>query len=208
MPLVSLPTDPDDLDALIASVAGRLTDGEVVVLPTDTVYGVVVRAADPKALDALRAAKGRAADVPIAVLVAGAEQVASLCGGLHGVASRLADQWWPGPLTLVVAASPDAPSVGGSSTIGIRCPSDELIRALAAAVGPLAASSANLHGEPTPTLAAEVHQFFPDLLVVDGGARTGAPSTVVDATADPPRVLRAGAIPAASIEAVIEEGRG
>ncbi len=175
----------------------------MVVLPTDTVYGLVALAADAAALDALRSAKGRGAEVPIAVLVADAGQAAALTADLGDVGRRLAARWWPGPLTLVVQAALGAPDVGGEGTVGVRCPDDAFVRAIADVAGPLAASSANHHGEPTPETAAPIAATFAELLVVDGGPRSSVASTVVDLTVDPPAVLRTGPIDEAAVAAAV-----
>lgn len=183
--------DPDALDA--AETALRA--GGAVVLPTDTVYGI---AALPGREDVLSALKGRPASMPIAVLVGDTDQAASL-GVLDDAARRLADRFWPGPLTLVVAAHDAA------GTIGIRCPDHDFVRALAARVGPLPTTSANRHGEPTPPTAAEAAAALTGspAVVVDGGRCGGVASTVVDTTMSPPTILRAGAVPGAVIEAAL-----
>ncbi len=184
-------------------LAATLRAGDAVVLPTDTVYGLVVLADDPAALDRLRVLKGRPEHVPIAVLVADSAQASTLADRFSPAASALAQQFWPGPLTLVVQAAADAPDVGGAGTIGIRCPADDLLRALVTDVGPLAASSANLHGEPTGTSAATVAGSFGDLLIIDGGERSGLASTVVDCTAEVPVIVREGPLGGDAIRAAL-----
>lgn len=169
-----------------------LRDGGAVVVPTDTVYGLA--ALDT---DVLAELKGRPASMPIAVLVADAEQAAVL-GAFDLAAERLAVAFWPGPLTIVVPAA-------GGGTVGVRCPDHDYLRALAARVGPLPTTSANRHGEPTPPTAAEAAGSLvgAPALVVDGGACGGVASTVVDTTVDPPRVLREGAVAASEVTAAL-----
>jgi tRNA threonylcarbamoyl adenosine modification protein (Sua5/YciO/YrdC/YwlC family) len=174
-----------------------LEKGGAVVLPTDTVYGVAVRADLPGAVDALARLKDRAAEQPVAVLVATLAQ-AEQVGEVPDWARPLAERHWPGPLTLVLRRRPGLDWDLGepAATVGVRVPDHELVRALASRVGPLATTSANRHGEPTPATAFEAAEALtgaPDL-IVDGGACDGLASTVVDATGDEPVVLRAGPI--------------
>ncbi len=170
-----------------------LTGGGVVVLPTDTVYGI---AALPAHRDALYALKDRPATMPVAVLVDEADQAWSLARP-SPLARRLAARFWPGPLTIVCLAS----AAWDEPTVGLRCPDHALVRALAARVGPLATTSANRHGQPTrSTAAAAAGSLVGSVgLVLDGGSCDGLPSTVVDATGATPVVLRLGAISAESL---------
>jgi tRNA threonylcarbamoyl adenosine modification protein (Sua5/YciO/YrdC/YwlC family) len=167
-----------------------------VVLPTDTVYGLAAALAKPQGVARLAVLKGRPRGVPIAVLVADVDQACEV-GVLGGAAAGLAADHWPGPLTIVVEARGDVGSVVGSEdgSIGIRCPDHELVRRLARAVGPLATTSANRHGRPTPETAEGVVAELPDVdAVIDLGPCSGTPSTVVDARFDPLTVLRQGAL--------------
>lgn len=179
-------------------VASVLLDGGVVVLPTDTVYGLAASPDDPEALRRLFTLKGREADVPIAVLCASAGQALSLAGTVNAPAALLAARHWPGPLTLVLPRGGDLEWDLGEprTTIGVRCPDHDLVRAVTGDLGPIAVTSANRHGEPTPTTAEAAAGSLtgPVDLVVDGGTLAGNASTVVDATVDPVRVLRAGPI--------------
>lgn len=193
-------TDTVDVDdpRAPAQVTAVLLDGGVVVLPTDTVYGLAASPDDSDALRRLFTLKGRAADVPVAVLCASATQALSLAGTVNAPAAVLAARHWPGPLTLVLPRSGDLEWDLGEprSTIGVRCPDHALIRSVTTDLGPIAVTSANRHGEPTPTTAAAAASSLtgPVDLVVDGGILAGNASTVVDATVDPVRVLRAGPI--------------
>src|SRR3954451_14527637 len=183
----------DDVHALDVATAALLA-GEPVVLPTDTVYGI---AALPTATDSLYALKGRPASIPIAVLVESLGQVDDILD-VPEVALRLAERFWPGPLTIVLRRR-DA-----DETLGVRCPNDDFVRALAGRVGPLSVTSANRHGEATPATVAEVLAVLagPVPLAIDGGPCVGIASTVVDAAGPEIGIIRAGPISAEEIEAV------
>ena len=192
--------DAGTVDRIVAV----LEAGGVVVIPTDTVYGLAALPTDAGASARLFALKGRGADVPVAVLCASTEQALALADepAAPGVAA-VAARWWPGPLTLVLPRRPDVELHLGEPrhTIGLRVPDDDLVRAVADRVGPIAATSANRHGQPTAVTALEAtEQLGPDVdLVVDGGRLEGRSSTVIDATTSPWRVLREGPLDAAAI---------
>jgi L-threonylcarbamoyladenylate synthase len=183
-----------DLDAAITA----LRAGEVVVVPTDTVYGIAVDPSRPGATDRLFALKDRPTDVPLPILAADADQALSLAAEVPPVARRFADAFWPGGLTIVLPRRAGLGyDLGGAddATIGVRVPDHEVPRALALAVGPLATTSANLHGRPTPETAAGVATELAGVAVVlDGGRCAGAASTVVVCTDDGWRVVREGRI--------------
>jgi tRNA threonylcarbamoyl adenosine modification protein (Sua5/YciO/YrdC/YwlC family) len=197
-----------DLPALHDRAADALRAGEVVLLPTDTVYGIAVRAELPGATARLFSLKDRSEIQPVAVLVADRDQALTLVDEADDAVVRVMDRLWPGPLTLVLrrAAGAEHLELGGDpETIGIRCPDHDFVRALAADVGPLATTSANRHGEPTPPTAAEAAASLvgPVALVVDGGPAGTVASTVVDLTGPGPRVLREGAVTVADIERAV-----
>lgn len=178
----------------------RLRRGEVVALPTDTVYGLAGSLAHPGSLESIFELKGRPASVALPVMV---DDVATLeAWGVHWPerASRLSERYWPGALTVVVAAPAElAALVGGDGqTVGFRVPGDDVIREVLAATGPLAVTSANAHGSPPCTSADEVLAVFADHAafagVLDGGRRDGAVSTVVEVTELGWRILREGAL--------------
>ncbi len=188
----------------VVAAVDALRAGQVVGVPTDTVYGVAVDPARPGATDALFAVKERPRSVSLPVLVAGLDQAVAVAadGALAPTtaARRLADALWPGGLTLVVARRPGLGwDLGGDDdrTVGLRCPDQAIIHRLCAAVGPLATTSANRHGQPPLTTAAAVAAAFGDHLavVVDGGTCDGVPSTVVDCTGPTLRCLRQGTVP-------------
>ena len=174
-----------------------LRAGEVIGVPTDTVYSLAVIPGIVGAVERLFTAKGRPGNVPIAVLVSSPEAAAELAAA--PLPRALVERHWPGALTLVVRRRPGLDwNLGGDpETIGVRCPDHELIRTLCAAVGPLATTSANRHGEPTAAAAAGVAGALDAAhvsLVLDGGECPGTPSTVVDLTGEVPVVLREGAV--------------
>jgi L-threonylcarbamoyladenylate synthase len=200
----------DDASGRAAAVA-VLRAGGLVAMPTDTVYGVGVALETPGGLARLFAAKDRPLDRAIVLLVADLDQ-ASAVGVFSAAARLLAERFWPGGLTLILPQTPNAglPEVltAGAATIGVRLPDHESPRALARAVGPLPVTSANLSGHPEARDASDVLAQLGSRidLVLDGGpGRGGVPSTVVDCSGDLPLVLRAGAIAAAEIAAVLDE---
>ena len=186
-----------------------LRAGGVVALPTDTVYGIAVALATTGGIERLFHVKRRPPEKGIAVLLADAEQ-AGIVGELTPAAAALATALWPGALTLILRARPDAvlpgALTGGAPTVGVRLPDHPAPRALAAAVGPLPTTSANLSGQPDPIEAATVVEELGEGvdLVLDGGRTSGSrPSTVVDLTTDPPVIRRLGAIDEARIREIL-----
>ena len=176
-----------------------LRDGAVVALPTDTVYGVAASLAHPSALAALFDLKRRPGNVALPVLVDGVAQIEGLGVTWSARAARLSDALWPGALTIVVPAPVALARRVGSTgaSVGFRCPGDAALRQLLTHTGPLAVSSANEHGEPPCTTAAEVRATFADRPladVLDGGVRDGAVSTVVELLEGSWRVRREGAV--------------
>ena len=193
----------------LGEVAAALARGEVVAIPTETVYGLAARADDAAAVERMAALKGRPSGQPFQLLVEPVEAVLPLLAEA-GTLDR-ATALWPGPLTAVVRARPGSgiAVVTEGGTVGVRQPDDALARAvIAAAGGVIAATSANRSGEAPATSAADVvRDFGGDLLVLDGGGRRGlSPSTVVDLTRDPPVLLREGPITAGELG--IEEPGG
>jgi len=200
--------------AAIARAAELLADGELVAFATETVYGLGARADDDAAVAKIFAAKGRPADHPLIVHVHGAEDAAAFADALGPLAQRLIAAFWPGPLTIIVPrrAGIGAAAAGGQSTIGLRCPSHPLARALLLAarergVPGVAAPSANRFGRISPTLASHVvDEFGPELAVLDGGAcEVGIESSIVDCSRSHPVLLRPGQITRERIEAAAGE---
>lgn len=206
MAVVSAHGDPPPEMAVRLAVEA-LSGGDIVGLPTDTVYGL---AADPfhtGAADRLFRVKGRPRAVELPVLVADAAQALDLCTAVPAAARRLMERYWPGPLTLVLPRRPDLAADLGEddATIGVRCPHHPVPLAICAKVGAIATTSANRHQEPPLTTAEEVARVLGAevVLVLDAGPCQGLPSTVVDCTGESPRVLREGRLPAAEIVAAL-----
>ena len=200
MTRVLLASDPGALREAVAALA----DGAVVALPTDTVYGLAVDPTHPEAVGRLFACKGRPADVPVPILVAGPDQVALVAGDLEAAAEAMAHRFWPGPLTLVVPRRPGFDvDLGGQDaarrTVGVRRPDHPVVVALCELLGPLAVSSANRHGASPATTAAEVVLAFvgsdQPTLILDDGTCDGLPSTVVECRGSDSHCLREGALP-------------
>ena len=193
----------------IARAAALLRAGELVAFPTETVYGLGADAANPQAVAKIFAAKGRPADHPLIVHIAGADKLDAWAREVPDAARALAAAFWPGPLTLILKRSalvPDAVT-GGQDTVGLRVPNHPLALALLAEFGGgVAAPSANRFGRISPTTAAHVRAELGDAvpLVVDGGpCAVGIESTIVDLSRGAPVVLRPGAIGAADIARVL-----
>jgi L-threonylcarbamoyladenylate synthase len=199
---------PDDAEGRAAAVA-VLRAGGVVALPTDTVYGIGVALDAPHGIDRLFEAKQRPPDRAIMLLLDAADQARSV-SAWPPAAVALAEAFWPGGVTVVVDQLPGAnlpPELtGGRPTIGLRMPDHACPRALAAAVGPLPVTSANLSGLPPARDAMEIAEQLGDAVdcIIDGGPAHGGPaSTVVDCTVDPVRILRVGAVPEDAVAACL-----
>lgn len=171
--------------------------GGLIVLPTDTVYGIAARPDRPDAMQALFRAKARQKDAPVAVLVLDREQASSV-GLLSGSGRRLADAFWPGPLTIVVPRAPGfhADLGGDAGTVGVRSPDHPVAQALLHLTGPLATTSANRSGEPTPPGIEDIARVFREAVEVylDAGTVSGLPSTVVSVVSEHLRILRPGRV--------------
>ncbi|MEM9749062.1 MAG: L-threonylcarbamoyladenylate synthase, partial [Actinomycetota bacterium] len=194
--------------------AARLRAGGLVAVPTETVYGLAADATSPDAIARIYAAKGRPTDHPLIVHLADPEDLVHVAAAIPPVAERLASTAWPGPVTVIVERSDRLPAsvAGGRDTVGVRVPDHPLTRTVIRRAGvPVAAPSANRFGRVSPTTARHVVDDLGEVLdreldlVLDGGpSRVGLESTIVDATVDPPQILRAGGVPAADIDTLLE----
>jgi L-threonylcarbamoyladenylate synthase len=199
---------PELFDAAVRHAAALLGDGKVVALPTETVYGLAANAFDADAVAGIYRAKGRPAHNPIIVHVATLEMARQCVSNWSPIADKLAAAFWPGPLTIVLERSSRIPDIvtAAGQTVGVRWPSHPLIQAVIRACGfPLAAPSANISNQLSPTNAAHVTKTLGDKvpLIVDGGqCQVGIESTVLDIAAFPPRLLRPGMIHEQSLLAV------
>jgi L-threonylcarbamoyladenylate synthase len=193
-----------DPDAVRQAVA-LLRAGQVVAFPTDTLYGVGAHALDEVAVGRLYAVKDRPSNKAIPVLVADVADLSRLVRSVPDIVTRLAAQFWPGGLTLVLPEAAGLPVIltAGVDSVAVRCPAHPTPLALIRSLGvPLATTSANLSGQPAPKTADQVVEQLSGRvpLILDGGeCAAGVPSTMLDLSVDPPRVIRAGAV---SIEAL------
>ena len=200
--------DPDQRAEGLAAAEAALRRGELVVLPTDTVYGVAAEAFDPVAVEALFKAKGRGRDRPPPVLVGTVRAAMALIHELGDSGKDLIDEFWPGPLTLICRSSPTLVwDIGDSKgTVAVRRPLHQVALDLLKQTGPLAVSSAKSAAPgPMPATAAEAEAQLGDSVAVylDGGPCPGEPSTIVDLTGSVPRLLRAGVITVDRLREVI-----
>lgn len=192
----------------IAKAAAAVRAGQLVVLPTDTLYGIGCDAFDRSAVAALLAAKGRGREMPPPVLVATARTVDGLAVDVPPYALALIEAFWPGPLTVILRAQPSlAWDLGETNgTVALRMPDDELALAVLTEIGPMAVSSANRTGHPNARniLDAATQLGSAVEVYLDGGpVRSGFPSTIVDCTGAEPSILRVGALSEADLEPVL-----
>jgi len=192
--------DCDDLDQRavgLREAAYAVRRGDLVVLPTDTVYGIGADAFTPSAVGALLAAKGRGRDMPVPVLVGSRQVLEALVGKLSEQAQALVDELWPGALTIVARHTPAlAWDLGDANgTVAVRMPADQLALDLLKETGPMAVSSANRSGLPPATTCANAQAQLGESVAVylDGGpTTTSVPSSIVDVTGPAPVLLRRG----------------
>ena len=183
----------------VTRVAAALRDGEIVVLPTDTLYGVAADAFNPTGTRRVFSAKRRPRSFPLPVMVRSPKQLPGICPDVPQEAENLVAAYWPGPLTIVLGAQPGLKWDLGDNdgTVAVRMPLDDVTLAVIREVGPLAATSANLSGQPPATTAEEARDQLGSRVrhYVDDGPRTGGVgSTIVDLTRGAARVLRVGVV--------------
>ncbi|MGW4421329.1 L-threonylcarbamoyladenylate synthase [Streptosporangium sp. NPDC004631] len=200
--------DAEQRAAGIADAATAVPRGELVVLPTDTVYGVGVDAFTPAAVTALLEAKGRGRDMPVPVLVGTVRAATALVENLGPYGQDLVDAFWPGPLTLICRANRSLSWDLGDAkgTVALRMPLHAVALELLKETGPLAVSSANRSGAPAATTAAEAEEQLGDSVAVylDGGpCADNVPSTILDLTTAVPRLLRQGAVSVGRLRGVV-----
>lgn len=198
----------NDAEAIPAALDVLLGDG-VVAFPTDTVYGVGVLAFRPEGIERLYRVKERPHSLAIPVLIGSSNELEKVALDPGPIAVKLAERFWPGPLTLVVPRHPDLPDIiSKTPTIGVRIPDHPVALALLRQAGPMAVTSANLSGEPEAHTAEEVMAQLGGRVafILDGGRTPGGiPSTVVDTTTDPVSILREGPVSEADIKEVLGE---
>jgi L-threonylcarbamoyladenylate synthase len=193
----------------VQQAVGTLHHGELVAFPTDTVYGVGAHAFLAEAVASLYVVKQRPAHLPIPLLLPDATTMEAVCRDIPTVAWQIAERFWPGALSLILKRAPAVPDVvtAGGTTLAVRVPDHPLVRDLCRGLGvPLAATSANQHGQPDPVTATEVEVALGGRipLILDGGACPGGvASTVLDLTVWPPAILRPGPVTAEQLADII-----
>jgi L-threonylcarbamoyladenylate synthase len=206
-PEILVASDPRSIERAVEA----LIDGELIVIPTDTVYGLAASYGQPDAIARVYQVKRRPPERPIALLVDRYEQVEWVATEVSAVALRFMEAFWPGGLTLVLPGRPDVPGIvtAGGSTVAVRMPDHPVPRSIARALGlPLPTTSANRSGQPSPTDAGQARtELNGDVaLILNGGkTRGGVDSTVVDLTKTPPVVLRAGAVSMEDLRSVVAD---
>lgn len=200
-------TNPSKQD--IDMLARALRNGELVSIPTETVYGLGANGLDPEAMDKIYAAKGRPSDNPLILHVPNSESIKPLVTEVSSTAQALMDNFWPGPLTITLPKSDLVPdrATGGLPRVALRCPDHDGCRVLLQRAGvPIAAPSANISGRPSPTTAQDVYNDMNGRIsyILDAGPCTiGVESTVVEVHDDKVIILRPGGITKAQLEAVV-----
>lgn len=195
----------------IRAAADILRSGGLVAIPTETVYGLGADALNEDAVRHIYEAKGRPSTNPLIIHVPAADWLDTYCQDVPELAYRVAEAFWPGPLTLILKAKPIVPktTTGGLDTVAVRCPAHPVASAIIAAAGvPIAAPSANLSGRPSCTTAAHVVEDMFGRIegIVDGGdSDVGVESTILDLTSDPPALLRPGGMPLEELKKVVGE---
>ena len=208
MDTVIMKADAPDVAQIAANY---IKEGQLVAIPTETVYGLGANGLDERAVAKIFEAKGRPQDNPLILHVADAADIERFCHHIPQSAWVLAQTFWPGPLTMVLPALDIVPkaTTAGLPTVAVRCPDCQVTRDIIRAAGvPVAAPSANLSGKPSTTTAEHVYHDhagkFP--LIVDGGSsRVGVESTIIDLTEQPPRLLRPGGITLEQLESILGE---
>ena len=191
--------------------ANLIKSGELVAIPTETVYGLGANGLDESAVAKIFEAKGRPQDNPLILHVADTADIEKFCHSIPESAYRLAEEFWPGPLTMVLPAKPTVPgrTTAGLPTVAVRCPDCAVTREIIRLAGvPIAAPSANISGKPSTTTAEHVRHDHDGRIaaIVDGGpCRVGVESTIIDLSEDTPRLLRPGGITPEQLYSVLGE---
>jgi L-threonylcarbamoyladenylate synthase len=195
------------LNGELDSLAAIIERGGVIAIPTDTVYGLACHPDRPDAAERIFTIKRRPPEMELSLLAA-SQRDAARFGQLDGPARRLADHFWPGPLSIIVPASaPRHPAIPRhGDTISLRVPASPALRKLLEKTGPLATTSANPHGQAPASTAQEVHAILGKQIdaILDGGPASGRPSTIIDCSVTPARVLRTGPLGDAELQPYLE----
>jgi L-threonylcarbamoyladenylate synthase len=195
--------------AAVQAARRIIAAGGVIAFPTDTVYGIGCSAVRPHAIRSLYLIKQRDTSKGIPILIADLQDLEQIAGKISPAAVRLAEAFWPGPLTMVLPAHPDLPAeISPTPTVGVRIPDDPHTRQLLQETGPLAATSANLSGEESATSADQVRRKIGtrlDLILDGGPSPVGVASTVINLTSGQPELLREGPISLQQIQALLRD---
>jgi len=202
---------PSSIDpSILERAADVLRQGGLVAYPTDTLYGLAARPTDARAVERLFAAKGRPPERAVPLLIASPMDLAAVAEDVPEVARRLMGAFWPGALTIVLRTARGFRSTATGETVAVRVPDHPVPRELVRLLGqPITGTSANVSGGPEPLTPDDVRAQLGESvdLVIDGGrCRGGQPSTVVDCTTDPPRIVREGAVSREELTRVTEVG--
>lgn len=198
-------------DENVRQAAKIIRSGGLLGIPTETVYGLGANALDADAVRGIYEAKGRPSDNPLIIHIPDASWLSRYCENVPESAYRLADEFWPGPLTMILPRKPIVPdrTTGGLSTVGVRCPNHPVTLAIIRAADvPVAAPSGNTSGRPSPTCADDMREDMDGKIagIFDGGpSQVGVESTIIDLTCTPPRLLRPGGLPLEELQRVLGE---
>mgnify|MGYP001231225833 FL=1 len=202
----------DNREVAIEQSVHALLSSEVVILPTDTVYGIAALPKFPSAIEKIFVLKARPLTMDLPLLLSGPEQISETSSFQSSALTALTEAFWPGPLTLIL---PDAShsaerATNRKRTIAVRCPDHDFVREVASRTGPIAATSANIHGRPTPATLIEIASDFTmvPLGIDDGECDHGLASTILDLTKDKPEVIREGPVDKEMINKVMQERLG
>lgn len=207
-----LRVEPENINkAAIRRAADELRAGGLIIFPTETVYGLAADALNEDAVRLVYEAKGRPSGMPLPVQISEADQLGMIAARVPDIAKKLVEKYFPGPLTIVLPRSAVLPELvtAGRPTVGVRMPDHPVAIAIIREFGgPIVATSANLSGQREPKSAEEAGEFLNNKvgLVIDSGpAEIGSPSTVIDVTVTPPKVLRVGAVPVEELREYLGE---
>lgn len=198
----------DDFETAVSAAVTALKAGKIAAFPTETVYGLGASVADEKAVLKIYEAKGRPLEKPLSILISSADDMEKVAEDIPDEAFLLAKRFWPGPLTIILKKRKDISDsiTAGKQTVGLRVPAHPTALEIVRRAGPLACPSANLSDSREPKSASDVLKDLSgriDLLVDGGETAIQKPSTIIDLTVSPPKILRVGGLDAAEIEKVI-----
>ena len=187
-------------ESIIRKAVEALKNGELVITPTESVYGLVADPSRPEAIEKIFQTKKRPHSQALSIHIADPEEVTQWAENIDSEAKKLIEQYWPGPLTIILPKASHVPDsiTGGQNTVGLRCPDHPIAQALIRGVGHgLIMTSANISGEPSPTTAEEARAQLGEqvkIILDDGPCKHGIASTIIDATVQPMKIIRQGTV--------------